>query len=510
MNQNLFAILRDCFPADRAQSAIVTPDGAEISYGELEAAAGRYANVLRRLGCQPGDRVAVQVDKSVEAVFLYLGCAQAGCVYLPLNVAYTADEVAYFLGDAAPALFVCRPESETALAPVAEKAAVAHLMTLDAEGHGTLAEAALAASPDREVQVASAEDLAAILYTSGTTGRSKGAMLTHGNLSSNALTLRDLWGFRKGDALLHALPIFHVHGLFVALNTSLANGSKIYFLPKFDADEILRLMPQATVMMGVPTFYVRLLQHPGFTREAAASMRLFISGSAPLLEETFRAFEERIGMRILERYGMTEVGMATSNPYDEAPGRERRAGTVGFPLPGVEVRIADEDGKVLGPDEIGVLEMKGPNVFKGYWQMPEKTREEFREDGFFISGDVAKIDPDGYVHIVGRAKDLVISGGFNVYPKEIELVIDEIPGVGESAVIGLAHPDFGEAVTAVCTRSGTQAVDEASIVGVCKQKLANFKVPKRVFFVEALPRNTMGKVQKAELRKAYAETFKAS
>ncbi|SMF43946.1 malonyl-CoA/methylmalonyl-CoA synthetase [Tistlia consotensis] len=510
MNQNLFAILRDCFPADRSRPAIVQPGGAEISYGELEAAAGRYAAVLRRLGCKPGDRVAVQVDKSVEAVFLYLGCAQAGCVYLPLNVAYTADEVAYFLGDAGPALFVCRPEAEAKLKPVAEGAGVAHLMTLDAGGDGTLAEAARAASPDGAVHEAADDDLAAILYTSGTTGRSKGAMLTHGNLSSNALTLRDLWGFREGDALLHALPIFHVHGLFVALNTSLANGSKIFFLPKFDADEILRLMPQATVMMGVPTFYVRLLQHPGFTKEAAAGMRLFISGSAPLLEETFHEFEQRIGLRILERYGMTEVGMACSNPYEEKPGRERRAGTVGFPLPGVEVRIADSEGRLLGTDEIGVLEMRGPNVFKGYWQMPEKTKEEFRPDGFFISGDLSKIDADGYVHIVGRAKDLVISGGFNVYPKEIELVVDEIPGVGESAIIGLPHPDFGEAVAAVCTRTGGQAVEEAEIIAVCKQKLANFKVPKRVFFVETLPRNTMGKVQKAELRKAFAETFKGA
>ncbi|MEX2630069.1 MAG: malonyl-CoA synthase [Tistlia sp.] len=507
MNQNLFAILRDCFPADRARPAIVQPDGAEIAYGELEAAAGRYAGVLRRLGCKPGDRVAVQVDKSVEAVFLYLGCAQAGCVYLPLNVAYTPDEVAYFLGDAAPALFVCRPEAEAALAPVASKAGVAHLLTLDAAGHGTLAEAARAASPEEEIHEAAADDLAAILYTSGTTGRSKGAMLSHGNLSSNALTLRDLWGFREGDALLHALPIFHVHGLFVALNTSLANGSTIYFLPKFDPEEILRLLPRATVMMGVPTFYVRLLQHPGFTREAAAGMRLFISGSAPLLEETFREFEQRTGQRILERYGMTEVGMATSNPYEERPGRERRAGTVGFPLPGVEVRIADEDGRVLGPEEIGVLEMRGPNVFKGYWKMPEKTAEEFRDDGFFISGDLAKIDAEGYVHIVGRSKDLVISGGFNVYPKEIELVVDEIPGVGESAVIGLPHPDFGEAVTAVCTRSGEAAVEEADVVAACKRKLANFKVPKRVFFVEQLPRNTMGKVQKAELRRAYDGTY---
>lgn len=508
MNQNLFAILRDRFPADRSRAALIQPDGAEIGYGELEAAAGRYANVLRRLGCRPGDRVAVQVDKSVEAVFLYLGCAQAGCVYLPLNVAYTPDEIAYFLADAAPSLFVCRPEAEASLAPVAQAAAVAHLLTLDADGEGTLAEAARAASPDLDVYEAADDDLAAILYTSGTTGRSKGAMLTHGNLSSNALTLRDLWGFREGDVLLHALPIFHVHGLFVALNTSLANGSTMFFLPKFDPEEILRLMPRATVMMGVPTFYVRLLQHPGFTREAAAGMRLFISGSAPLLEETFREFEQRIGMRILERYGMTEVGMATSNPYEEAPGRERRAGTVGFPLPGVEVRIAGEDGGLLGTDEIGVLEMRGPNVFKGYWKMPEKTAEEFREDGFFVSGDLAKIDAGGYVHIVGRSKDLVISGGFNVYPKEIELVVDDIPGVGESAVVGLPHPDFGEAVAAVCTLSGDKPLQEAEVIAVCKQKLANFKVPKRVFFVESLPRNTMGKVQKAELRKAYDHTFK--
>lgn len=505
MNENLFAILQARFPADRGQTAIELANGTTYSYADLEAQAGRYAALLRQLGVTPGDRVAVQTDKSPNAVFFYLACFQVGAVYLPLNIAYTRNEVAYFLGDAGPKLVVCRPQSEAAIREVAAQAGVPHVLTLDAEGGGTLTDAAKGLAPLRDVAEVGRDDLGAILYTSGTTGRSKGAMLTQGNLSSNAIALHRIWHFQPGDVLLHALPIFHTHGLFVAINTTLLNGGSMIFLPKFDADEMVRLMPKATVMMGVPTFYVRLLAHPGFTRELTQHMRLFVSGSAPLLEETSDAFEQRTGRRILERYGMTEAGMITSNPYDG----ERRAGTVGFPLPDVEVRIADDEGRVLGVNEIGVLELKGPNVFKGYWQMPEKTASEFRPDGFFISGDVAKIDERGYVHIVGRAKDLIISGGFNVYPKEIELVIDDLPGVGESAVIGVPHPDFGEAVAAVVTR-GSDETSEDAIIAACKDNLANFKVPKRVFFVDELPRNTMGKVQKNQLRDAYKDTFTAT
>ena len=503
MNRNLYALLKERFPSDRSATLMELPDGSRQDYAHLEAMAGRYAALLHKLGVKPGDRVAVQTEKSPNAIYFYLGCLQAGAVYLPLNTAYTKSEVSYFLQDAEPVLVLCRPESLSEIGEVAKAAQVKHLHTMDAEGGGSLTEAAMELEPSAEIEQRADDDLAAILYTSGTTGRSKGAMLTHLNLSSNAFTLHKIWGFREGDVLLHALPIFHVHGLFVATNTTLANGSSMIFLPRFDVEEVLRLLPKATVMMGVPTFYVRLLAHPAFTREAATHMRLFISGSAPLLEETFYAFEERTGQRILERYGMTEAGMITSNPLEG----ERRAGTVGFPLPDVEVRVADSEGRILGTDEIGILEAKGPNIFKGYWRMPEKTAEEFRPDGFFITGDMAKIDDRGYVHIVGRAKDLIISGGYNVYPKEIELVIDAQPGVVESAVIGLPHPDFGEAVAAAVKLTAPGATDEATLLEAIKGQVAGFKRPKKIFFVEELPRNTMGKVQKAQLRETYKDTF---
>lgn len=505
MNRNLFALLSERFPTDRSSTVLEMADGSRHDYAHLEAMAGRYAAALRAQGVKPGDRVAVQTEKSPNALYFYLGCLQAGAVYLPLNTAYKQAEVGYFLGDAEPALLLCRPESRAELAAVAETAGVGLVHTMDAAGGGSLTEAALGLEPDRRIEPRADDDLAAILYTSGTTGRSKGAMLTHLNLSSNAFALHEIWGFRPGDVLLHALPIFHVHGLFVAINTTLANGSSMIFLPRFDAEEVIGLLPKATVMMGVPTFYVRLLASHDFTAATAAHLRLFVSGSAPLLEETFQSFEKRTGKRILERYGMTEAGMITSNPYEG----ERRGGTVGFPLPEVEVRVAAEDGRVLATDEVGVLEVRGPNVFKGYWRMPEKTAEEFRADGFFITGDVAKIDARGYVHIVGRAKDLIISGGYNVYPKEIELVIDALPGVVESAVVGLPHPDFGEAVTAVVKRSDAAAIDETAILAATKKQLAGFKVPKRVFFVDDLPRNAMGKVQKAQLRDAYKDSFAA-
>ncbi|MBP2291380.1 malonate--CoA ligase [Azospirillum rugosum] len=501
---NIFDLFRSRFPADRSRPFAVLEDGRAVTYGDLEALTGRYAHLLSDLGLKKGDRVAVQVEKSVENIVLYLATVRAGGVFLPLNPAYTKAEVEYFLTDAEPHVFVAKPETADGLREVADKAKVAHLLTLGTKGDGTLPELAAAKDPAFDTVSADADDLAAILYTSGTTGRSKGAMMSHRNLGSNALTLHSYWGFRPDDVLLHALPIFHTHGLFVATNCVLLNGSSMIFLPKFDADQVMALLPRATVMMGVPTFYTRLLAHPGLTREATAHMRLFISGSAPLLADTHKEFAARTGQAILERYGMTETGMLTSNPLDG----ERIPGTVGFPLPEVELRVVDpETGKTLDTDEIGIIEVKGPNVFSGYWRMPEKTKQEIKPDGFFITGDVGKVDGRGYVHIVGRAKDLIISGGFNVYPKEVETVIDAIDGVVESAVVGVPHPDFGEAVTAVVLRKPGATLDEVAVVAVCKQQLANFKVPKRVFFVDELPRNTMGKVQKNLLRDEHKGIF---
>ena len=504
MNENLYAVLAGAFPADRNRTFMRTPDAGDISFAELDRLSARMANLLVSLGVKPGDRVAVQVEKSPANVMLYLGTMRAGAVYLPLNTAYQKGELDYFLKDAEPTVVVCDPRSRPMIDDLAKAAGVAHVLDLDAKGRGSLADGAAAQADSFETVALGRDDLAAILYTSGTTGRSKGAMITHGNLGSNAVTLRDLWGFTDGDVLLHALPIFHVHGLFVALNTALISAATVIFLPKFDPDQALALLPEATVMMGVPTFYTRLLEHPGLTREAVRTMRLFISGSAPLLPDTFQQWEARTGHVILERYGMTETGMNTSNPLTG----ERVAGSVGFPLPGVELRIAGEGGQVLGTDEVGVIEVRGPNVFKGYWRMPEKTKEEFRADGFFVTGDVGKVDARGYVHIVGRAKDLIISGGYNIYPKEIELLIDGMDGVVESAVVGVPHPDFGESVVAVIRRRAGADLTAERVVALAKENLANFKVPKRVVFVDDLPRNTMGKVQKNLLRQEYADSFK--
>ncbi|RAI33364.1 malonate--CoA ligase [Rhodoplanes serenus] len=495
MSGSLFALVRSRIPSV-GKTLIETPAGETLTYADMLARTGRLANALVKRGVAPGDRVAVQVEKSPDNLMLFLAVARAGAVYLPLNTAYTTHEVDYFVGDAEPRLVVCDPARRDALAPVAE-AHGATLDTLAADGSGSLTELA-AALPEAFDDVGRTDDdLACILYTSGTTGRSKGAMLTHRNLASNADTLVDYWRFGETDVLLHALPLYHTHGLFTAALVVMLAGGSMLFLPKFDADQVIALLPRATTMMGVPTFYTRLLQHPGLTREATAHMRLFTAGSAPLLAETHDAFKAKTGHAILERYGMTETGMNTSNPYDG----DRLAGTVGFPLPGVTVRVADPaSGELLGPDEIGVLEVKGPNVFAGYWRMPEKTKEEFRADGFFITGDVGKIDARGYVHIVGRAKDLIISGGFNVYPKEVESEIDALPGVVESAVIGCPHPDFGEGVTAVVVRQAGATVSEADIMAALDGRLAKFKLPKRVLFVSELPRNTMGKVQKNVLR----------
>lgn len=504
MNANLFAQFAASV-ADPDAAAIETETGARISYGDLVARAGRMANALAGLGVRPGDRVAAQVEKSVEAIILYLGAVRAGGVFLPLNPGYTPTEIAYFVGDAEPAVFVCDPARAEALQPAAD-AAGARLVTLDAAGKGTLADAADAAPAAFATVERAADDLAALLYTSGTTGRSKGAMLTHGNLVSNTRALIEAWRFTPADVLIHALPIFHTHGLFVATNVALFSGAAMIFLPKFDAARILALTPRATVLMGVPTFYVRLLEETGLTPEAVAPMRLFVSGSAPLLAETHREWQARTGHAILERYGMTETNMTTSNPY----AGERTPGAVGMPLPGVEVVVTDpETGAALAPGEIGMIEVRGPNVFKGYWRMPEKTAAELREDGFFITGDLGRIDANGYVHIVGRARDLVITGGFNVYPKEVEAEIDALPGVVESAVIGLPHRDFGEGVTAVVVPAGGAAPDEGAVLAALETRLARFKLPKRVLFVDELPRNAMGKVQKNLLRDRFADLYRS-
>jgi malonyl-CoA/methylmalonyl-CoA synthetase len=483
------------------------PGGRDVTYGDVLALSARYANALQAQGVHVGDRVAVQVEKSIEMLMVYLACIRAGAIFLPLNNAYTPVEIAYFLGDAKPVVFVCDPAKADALAAVAAEAG-AKLLTLGTKSDGSLAEHAGAQPTTFTNAARGPDDLGAILYTSGTTGRSKGAMLSHENLASNARALVETWRFTRGDVLLHALPIFHTHGLFVATNVTLFAGSSMIFLAKFDADEILRLMPGATCMMGVPTFYVRLCDHAGLTREATAHMRLFVSGSAPLLAETHRAFFAKTGHAILERYGMTETNMNTSNPYDGAENGSRIAGTVGFPLPGVALRVVDQDkGTPLPADEIGMIEVKGPNVFKGYWQNPEKTKAEFRDDGFFITGDLGKVDARGYVHIVGRGKDLVITGGYNVYPIEIENEIDALPGVNESAVIGLPHKDFGEGVTAVVVPQKGASLTEADIMRALDGRLAKFKLPKRVIILPELPRNTMGKVQKAALRETYKALY---
>ncbi|HEY1459085.1 MAG TPA: AMP-binding protein [Casimicrobiaceae bacterium] len=495
MNANLGALLRD-HSLERADApCILIPDGPVIRYEELDATAARIAAALANAGCELGDRVAVQVDKCWEALALYLACLRGGFVYLPLNTGYQKSELRYFFDDAEPRVIVGRPQSQAALAALRPQATV---LTL-APGEGTLLEAARTHDDGFEPVQRAPDDLASILYTSGTTGRAKGAMLTHRNLASNALTLVNQWGFTHDDVLLHALPLYHVHGLFVACHCALLAGARLLWHARFDAAKTLESLPHATVMMGVPTFYSRLLSDPRFDTNVCTNMRLFISGSAPLLPETFNEFERRTGQRILERYGMTETGMNTSNPLNG----ERRCGSVGRPLPGVTVRVVDAAGAACAAGEVGTIEIKGPNVFGGYWRMPEKTQTEFTHDGFFRTGDMGELAPDGYLKIVGRAKDLIITGGLNVYPKEIEERIDALPGVIESAVIGIPDADFGEAVTAVVVANGLDAPTEAAIIAALKAEIASFKVPKHVHFVDDLPRNAMGKVEKNSLRKRY-------
>ncbi len=481
------------------------PDGGSLSGAAFLALIGRAANALRAASVVPGDRVAVQIAKTPEALAVYGAAVAAGAVFLPLNTAYTAAEIDYFLGNATPKLLICDPAKEAALAGAAARHG-ARLLTLDAAGEGSFTGLAAGQGADFAPVARVEDDLAALLYTSGTTGRSKGAMLTQGNLLSNAETLVRHWRFTDRDVLLHALPIFHTHGLFVATNVMLLARGSMIFLPGFDQEAVLRLLPEATAMMGVPTFYTRLLDDARFTADLTRGMRVFISGSAPLLAETHVQFEARTGHRILERYGMTETNMNTSNPYDG----DRRAGTVGPPLPGVEVIVADPaTGTPLPVGETGVVEVRGPNVFKGYWRMPEKSREELRKSGFFITGDLGRFDADGYLTIVGRQKDLIITGGFNVYPKEVELILDDQPGVLESAVVGIPHPDFGEAVLAVLVPEPGRKPDLAAIDAALRESLARFKQPKALELIDSLPRNTMGKVQKNELRNRFAGLFKA-
>ena len=507
-DHNLFSALRAAFPKGLDQTAIETADGPTLHYTwrDLDRATARLANLLDSLGLPAGARVAVQTEKSVEALMLYLAVLRAGYVYLPLNTAYQANEIEYFIGNAEPSVVVCSGKNFGWVSKIAFKAGTEHVFTLNEDRTGSLLERAAPRSDVHTPARKAADDLAAILYTSGTTGRSKGAMLSHGNLLSNALTLQRYWGWQPGDVLIHALPIFHVHGLFVASHGALINGSKMIWFSRFDPKAVLARLPEATLFMGVPTLYVRLLGEPGLTKDACRRMRLFIAGSAPLLIETFNAFRERSGHTIVERYGMSETVMLTSNPSDARLG-ERRGGTVGLVLPGVSLRVQDEQGQPCATDAIGGVQVKGPNVFHGYWRMPDKTKEEFTADGWFKTGDVGKIDARGYVAIVGRSKDLIISGGYNVYPAEVEAYLNDMPGVAESAVIGVPHADFGEAVVAVVVARPGVVPDAAALIGELKSKIANFKVPKNVFVVSELPRNTMGKVQKNLLREQHKGLF---
>jgi malonyl-CoA/methylmalonyl-CoA synthetase len=499
---NLYALIQQSLHS-RGDAVTVASGQRRISASQLDGYVAQYANALRSLGLAPADRIAVQVEKSLENVLLYLAALRVGAVYLPLNSAYQAAEIQYFLGDSSPRVFVADPAREAELRGVAEATGVSSLVTLGTNANGTLVQLAASRASTSAVESRSSGDLAVICYTSGTTGRSKGAMITHGNLISNADALIAIWEFTDADVLLHALPLYHIHGLFVALHCALLSGARILLEPKFDARNALASLQQATVMMGVPTFYTRLLNEATLNRDTVSNVRLFVSGSAPLLAETFAAFEQRTGQRILERYGMTETGMIASNPLHG----ERRAGTVGLPLPDVSVRIVGDSGDVLPDGSVGMVEVRGPNVFKGYWNLPEKTAAELRSNGYFITGDLGLIEADGYLRLIGREKDLIISGGLNVYPKEIEDAIDALPGVGESAVFAIPHPDFGEAVAAAVTMQPGATLASTEIIAALRTQLAGFKTPRRVYLVDELPRNAMGKVQKAKLRETYRSEF---
>ena len=502
-SNNIYSVFQGRFPKDPNAIFIETPDGPQYNYAYLEQETARIARFLTDQGVHKGDRVAVQVEKSAHVLFLYLACLRAGFVYLPLNTAYTKSELSYFLENAEPTIVVCATKANELFSSFKDKN-LQHIFTLDTNEQGSLITKSRDTEAEFETVACNADDIAVILYTSGTTGRPKGAMISHGNLAANGLALQKAWNWQQSDVLLHALPIFHIHGLFVACHNVLLGGSKMIFLEKFDSKTVMELLPKATVLMGVPTFYTRLLSEANFNQDYCGSIRLFISGSAPLLEQTFQEFQQRTGHTIIERYGMTETGMNTSNPLEG----ERIAGTVGFPLDGVEARIVDENNQAVKCGDIGMLQVKGDNVFIGYWGMPEKTAEEFTDDHFFITGDIAKYNEQGYISIVGRNKDMVITGGYNVYPKEIELLIDEVEGINESAVIGLPHNDFGEAVTAVIVPNNFDSMpDEAEIIKILKLELANYKRPKKIIFVEQLPRNSMGKVQKNILRETYHNLY---
>ncbi len=508
---NLYELLQTGFPVDRTKIALETPEGFRLSWEDLDAATARLSNLLISLNLPEGARVAAQVEKSPESLLLYLATIRAGYVYVPLNTAYREAEILYFLGDASPSLMVCGDKNFAEISVLAQKVGVPHVLTLNEDHSGSLLTAAEKLSSSFVTVSRAGDDLASLIYTSGTTGRSKGAMLTHANLGSNATVLRDFWQWQPDDVLLHMLPIFHVHGLFVASNGALLAGARMIWLEKFDMEAILRFLPESTVLMGVPTHYVRLLADARFNQEACRNMRLFVSGSAPLLMETFNEFQQRTGHTILERYGMSETAMLVSNPCDPSLG-QRHGGTVGMPLPGVSVRVVGDGDKECGVGEIGAIQVKGPNVFKGYWEMPDKTREEFTAEGWFKTGDLGRWGgesggnavPANYLSIVGRSKDLIISGGYNVYPKEIEGVIDDYPGVQESAVVGVPHPDFGEAVVAVVVARSGHQLDPGEMQNVLKAQIANYKVPKRIHVVDELPRNAMGKVQKNILREKFA------
>ncbi len=503
---NLYALFRNAFQSSLSHVAIETDEGERWTFGDIDTQSARIANWMHSLDLPAGSRVMVQVEKSVPALVLYLACLRAGLVYVPLNTAYQAAELAYFMENAEPSVFVCDPTKHQGLKPLVDRLGVGHLMTLSADGKGSLMDAAGLQAAEHTIRPVADSDLAAILYTSGTTGRSKGAQLTHHNLGSNVRTLHDYWDWQPGDTLIHALPIFHVHGLFVAAHLALLNASKMLWMSRFKPQQVLDWMPQATVFMGVPTLYVRLLQEAGLTPAACGHMRLFISGSAPLLTETFVEWQRRTGHTILERYGMSETVMLTSNPCRAADG-QRLGGTVGRPLPGVEVRCMGDQGKPCDPGEVGAIEVRGPNVFPGYWRMPEANAKEFSGDGWFRTGDVGHFNAQGYLTIVGRSKDLIITGGYNVYPAEVEGYINDMAGVAESAVIGCPHSDFGEGVVAVVVARPDAALEPTAMTHALKQQIAGFKVPKHVFVVKELPRNVMGKVQKNVLRQTYADVF---
>ncbi len=501
-NANLFAALRAAFPADLSACAVETDSGLQYSWSDLDQATAMVANLFEFLELPKGARIAVQVEKSVEALVLYLATLRAGLVYLPLNTAYQSAEMAYFIEDAKPAMVVCSARNFGWVSKMAFMAGTAHVFTLNDDRTGSLLDRASQFPTTHTIAQRKPDDLAVIIYTSGTTGRSKGAMLSHGNLLSNARVLHRYWDWQPGDVLIHALPIFHVHGLFVAIHGALINGSKMVWCAKFDPKVVLQHLPRATVFMGVPTLYVRLLAEAGLSAQVTKNMRLFVSGSAPMLVDTHHQWQARTGHTILERYGMSETVMLTSNPGRAADG-ERKVGTVGQPLPGVQLRVCDDAGKPLPQGETGNIEVRGPNVFLGYWQMPEKTAQEFTADGFFKTGDVGRVDAEGYVTIVGRSKDLIISGGYNVYPAEIEGYINNLPGVAESAVVGVPNADFGEVGVAVIVPLAGATVDPTQVIATLKAMLANFKVPKRCVVVPELPRNAMGKVQKNLLREQY-------